>query len=305
VPKSPYSHSKLSTFETCPRQFDYRYVQRIARDTESVEAFVGKRVHEILERLYHHLGRHGRPPSLKQVLDRYRQDWGFHWHENVEIVRQERDAESYRLHGQRCLEGYYRKHYPFEDGETVALEHQIAIRLDEEGEYRARGIIDRLARRQPGHYEIHDYKTSATRPPRDRLARDRQLSLYQLGVLQAFPEAERVDLVWHYLAFGQTLSMTRSPEELERVRTETIKSIDTVEAATDYPPRPGPLCRWCEYRDLCPDAQLGVSPPPEAEPASSDGTVGGGIGAQSRGSGMVTETAQGEPADAAKQLLLL
>lgn len=305
MPKSPYSHSKLSTFETCPRQFDYRYVQRIPRDTESVEAFVGKRAHEILERLYYHLGRHGRPPSLRQVLDRYRQDWEFHWHENVQIVRKERDAEFYRMHGQRCLESYYRKHYPFEDGETVALEHQISIRLDEEGEYRARGIIDRLVRREAGSYEIHDYKTSATRPPRNRLARDRQLSLYQLGVLQAFPEAERVDLVWHYLAFGQTISMTRSPEELERVRTEAIKSIDTIEAATEYPARPGPLCRWCEYRDLCPDAQLGISAPPDPEPPADDSPLGGGIGGQARGPSVGTETAQGEPAAGSKQLLLL
>ena len=65
-----YSPSRLSTFDNCPKQFEFRYIQKIQRDTESIEAFVGKRVHEILERLYHHVARHSRPPSLRQVLDR-------------------------------------------------------------------------------------------------------------------------------------------------------------------------------------------------------------------------------------------
>ena len=52
-----YSHSRLSSFENCPRQFYYRYVERVPIETESVEAFVGKRVHEVLERLNHFVGR--------------------------------------------------------------------------------------------------------------------------------------------------------------------------------------------------------------------------------------------------------
>ncbi len=47
-----YSHSRLSSFEDCPQKFQYRYVLKIPVDSEGIEAFVGKRVHEILERLY-------------------------------------------------------------------------------------------------------------------------------------------------------------------------------------------------------------------------------------------------------------
>ena len=146
MPKREYSHSKLSTFENCPRKFDYRYVQRITRDTESIEAFLGKRVHEILERLHHHMARHGRPPSLRQVQDRYRQDWELHHHDKVEIVRDDRDLEFYRLQGDRCLENYYRKFYPFDEGEKVGIEQRVSIQLDDGGEYRARGIIDLVVR---------------------------------------------------------------------------------------------------------------------------------------------------------------
>ena len=58
-----YSHSRLSSFDNCPKQFHFRYVLKIPSETESIEAFLGKRVHEVLERLYVFV-RDGRVPSL-------------------------------------------------------------------------------------------------------------------------------------------------------------------------------------------------------------------------------------------------
>ena len=52
-----YSHSRLASFENCPKQFEFRYIQKIPSETESIEAFVGKRVHEVLERLYEFVDR--------------------------------------------------------------------------------------------------------------------------------------------------------------------------------------------------------------------------------------------------------
>ena len=37
-----YSHSRLSSFENCPAQFRYRYIDKVETETEGVEAFVGK-----------------------------------------------------------------------------------------------------------------------------------------------------------------------------------------------------------------------------------------------------------------------
>jgi hypothetical protein len=40
-----FSHSRLGCFEKCPRQFHYRYVERRPAPFESIESFLGKRVH--------------------------------------------------------------------------------------------------------------------------------------------------------------------------------------------------------------------------------------------------------------------
>jgi putative RecB family exonuclease len=266
-----YSHSRLATFEDCPRKFRFRYVDAIKVDSEGVEAFMGKRVHEILERLYHHVARFGKPPSLAQVLERFRRDWAQAWHEKVTIVRTENAPEFYEDRGARCLENFYRANYPFTSGETVGLEQRLSLELDGEGRYRAIGIVDRIVRRGDGVFEIHDYKTSGYLPPQRRVDEDRQLALYQIGLEQTYSDAREVELVWHYLVFNRTLRSRRTPEELADLRSATMRLIDSIEAERDYPAKPGPLCRWCDFAELCPDATeearavakpRGLEPPP-------------------------------------------
>lgn len=64
-----FSHSRLSSFESCPQKFHYRYVQKLPAESEGIEAFVGKRVHEILERLYQFVAQ-GQLPGLPQEIGR-------------------------------------------------------------------------------------------------------------------------------------------------------------------------------------------------------------------------------------------
>ena len=246
-----YSPSRISTYESCPRQYKYRYIDRIPRDEESIEAFVGSRVHEALGRLYQdlHLGGH---PGLPELLDYYHRQWGQHWHDRVRIVKQEYSIEHYRRFGERCLENYYRMHTPFDQGQTLGLEHRVTSSLDPDGHYRIQGYIDRLVRAGSGRYEIHDYKTSGRLPVREEIDADRQLALYQLGVERIWPDAEEIELVWHFLAFGKELRSRRTPEALDKLKATTIALIDRIEADTEFKPNRSNLCHWCAYQDICP-----------------------------------------------------
>jgi putative RecB family exonuclease len=247
-----FSHSRLSSYESCPLQYRYRYIDKITTEIEGVEAFVGKRVHEVLERLYHHVRRYAQPPTLAQVQVRFRRDFEERWHPHVRIVRTENEAKFYLEHGARCLRNYYRTYYPFDQVETIAVELPVSLALDDGGQYKMRGILDRLVKVQPGHYEVHDYKTGAYVPSRAQLEKDRQLPLYQIAVEQKYEDAHEVDLVWHYLSANRTVRLRRSQEQLAKLREDTISRIDEVSSAAEFPPRPGPLCRWCDYQERCP-----------------------------------------------------
>jgi RecB family exonuclease len=262
-----YSHSRLASFENCPRQFWFRYVERVPIETESVEAFAGKRVHEVLERLNRFVER-GLVPSLAKVLQRFRALWDEHFAaERIRIVRADATADQYRENGERCLANHYRRHYPFDADESLGIEHRVAFSLDGGGRYRVQGVVDRIVRARDGAVEIHDYKTGRWVPSQQSLDQDRQLALYQIGVQESFG-ARSVRLVWHYLLRDQLRVSTRSAEQLDALRASTAQLIDRIEAETEFEPRPNVLCAWCEFRELCPAARQPAERRPAAEPVA-------------------------------------
>lgn len=250
--RAVYSHSRLTNFETCPRRFQYRYVLKLPAEVESIEAFVGKRVHEVLERLYRFTDR-GLVPSLEKVVRRYQVFWDEAWDaERVTIARDGYTAEFYRQKGDRCLRNYYARHYPFDGDETLGLEHHVDFALDDAGDYRMQGVIDRLVRARDGTLEIHDYKTGARVPSQSQLDQDRQLALYQIGVAERFGPDRPFRLVWHFVRKGITRTSTRTPDQLDDLRHETLDLVRRVQSESKFPPTPGPLCRWCEFSERCP-----------------------------------------------------
>ena len=267
-----YSHSRLSAFETCPRKFQYRYLWKLPAESESIEAFVGKRVHEVLERLHRAADSRG-VPSLPRVIQRYQQLFDDAYDSRrVRIVREGLNLDFYRELGENCLANYYHEHYPFDADETLALEEHVRFSLDSEGEYRMQGFVDRIARARDGAIEIQDFKTSARLPSKNQLAEDRQLALYQIGLGSRFGEGRPVRLVWHFLRQGRTLVSTRAPVQLARLAEDTRRLIDRIESTVDFPARRGPLCGWCEFRAGC-DASAAFEGTPYARPLAEPPAV--------------------------------
>ena len=247
-----YSHSRLSSFENCPKQFEYRYIQKIPAESEGIEAFVGKRVHEVLERLYLFVGR-DQIPGVEKVVDRYHKLWEETYDPTrVRIVREGTPLSYYRNLGEQCLRSYYLRHYPFDADETLGIERRVVFPLDDAGAYRMQGIIDRISRARDGAIEIHDYKTGARVPSQRILDQDRQLALYQIGLGRLYGEDTDYRLVWHYVAKNRTCISTRSADDLVALRENTIARIDEIQAATEFPAKKITLCAWCEYKERCP-----------------------------------------------------
>lgn len=247
-----YSHSRLSAYEACPLKYRYAYVDRLEpeRLPENVEAFMGKRVHEALHKLYSGLMR-SRRDTLDDVLAYYDEAWDRQWSDGVEVVRKGATLEEYREQGRRCLRDYFSRYAPFDGDKTLGLEMKLFIRIDG---YRLIGYVDRIAIKK-GRLEIHDYKTSRSVPPQSFFEEDRQLALYQIGARDIWREAEHVDLVWHYLIQGLEVRSTRTPEKLEELKSSIaalIRRIERAEREYDFPAVVGGLCAWCEYRYLCP-----------------------------------------------------
>jgi len=210
---------------------------------------LGSRVHEALEWLYRQVS-NGTLPTLPEVLERYRVLWEAEWSDDVRIVRPEVTSEGLRRVGEGCLELYYNRHAPFDEGIVLGLEVPFEILL-EDGTV-LNGYLDRLTKRDGDAYEVHDYKTSSRLPTPEEAEQDQQAGWYALAVQDRFPHAQQIRLVWHYLRFDERLVTTHSPEQSQELKKKIRRRIKEIEAARSFPPHESSLCDWCDFYTICP-----------------------------------------------------
>ncbi|MEE8413268.1 MAG: PD-(D/E)XK nuclease family protein [Dehalococcoidales bacterium] len=246
-----YSHSQLSTYKNCPLRYKLSYRDRIKRYVEGVEAFLGSRVHDVLKKVYDDT-RLTRQNSLEDLLFYYDKAWQEKWHDAIVINRKDVTKEHYHNLGKKLIETYYQRYSPFDSERTIATELRLNFTLDDTGEYRMTGFVDRLSRTKEGYFQIHDYKSSANLPSQEDIDNDRQLPLYQIGVQKRWPDMMNFRLVWHYLAFDTEMVSTHSDESISQITEDTIRLIDEIKSTEEFLPLESGLCGWCEYPDLCP-----------------------------------------------------
>jgi putative RecB family exonuclease len=245
-----YSHSRIQTFEVCPYKYKLQYIDRIKVEIPTtIEAFMGNQVHNALEKLYRH-AMYQKTISKEDVLALYNEEWAKEFTPHILIVSTEHSAEDYRKRGELLLSHYYDHYFQKREFQTIALETQDRLRLDNGHYYHIR--IDRLGRTPDGTYYVCDYKTNKTLKTHEEIETDRQLSMYAAWVYYRFPDVKEVKLYWYFLSFDTKLESLREPTQLKTIQDETEKKIDAIEQATDFPIQTSRLCHWCVYRSLCP-----------------------------------------------------
>lgn len=246
-----YSHSRLSCYEQCPQKYKFQYTDKIKIEVkESIEVYLGRRVHETLEKLYRNI-QYRKLNTLEELLGFLRDKWNRNWNNSIEIVKREHGPDEYLKMAEKYITDYYNRYKPFNHGRTIALEKRILIDLDGSGNYRLIAYVDRITKSLDGYYEIHDYKTSSRLPSLGRIKNDRQLALYSIGVKERYPDVKDVRLIWHFLKFDKEIDSIRTEEELEELKLDIIKRIDEIENAVEFPADPSRLCNWCMFKPIC------------------------------------------------------
>jgi hypothetical protein len=119
-----YSDSQLGVYEQCPLKYKLRYRDRLKRDMEGVEGFLGLRVHDTLKKCYDDL-RFTRTNSLSDLLAYYNRIWQENWNDSIVIMKQELTQEHYRSLGEKLIENYYNRYVPFDADITIQTENWL------------------------------------------------------------------------------------------------------------------------------------------------------------------------------------
>lgn len=247
-----FSPSKLDVYKNCPRRYQYRYVDGIARRRKTPETTLGTAVHSAFEELYG-LVSGGKTPSVDEIKGYFDKAFDEGWDETVQLKDRRFTKDDWRKVGHDCVRLYYEGHQPFTSDRTVAVEKRVGFPLSVEGhEYRIEGFVDRLSETGDMEFEIHDYKTSKSLPSQESVDADWQLALYELAIRDEWPRTKSVKLKWHYVRHGQTLVSVRDAAAREKLRADAAALVAQIKHDHSFEPRLGPLCDWCEYKDMCP-----------------------------------------------------
>jgi putative RecB family exonuclease len=231
------SYSAINTYELCPAKYRFQYEDKLPTETSPALSF-GDSLHRALYRF------HNRPvpvaPSLPELHEMLDGEWvnaGY---------RDPGEEETYRQHAWQVLSDYHRENAgSFRI--PAALEFRFTVEI--EG-MQISGVIDRMDRIPGGGYEIIDYKTNRRLPPKDRVDRDLQLSIYYLAAKEIWGiEPERLTL--YFLLPGQRMTTFRTSADADELR-RRISTVAERIAAGKFEPKQNPLCDWCDFQARCP-----------------------------------------------------
>jgi len=244
-----YSNTAFDSFQQCRLKYKFKYIDGEERYLNSVESFLGIRVHDSLEKLYRDM-KFSKLLSLDELVEFYNKIWEKHWNDSIHIVKDEYSKEHYKVTGEKYIRDYYAKYSPFDQDKTIDLESKIRFKIDDNTEIF--GLIDRLAKLDEEIFVIHDYKTTNKLPSQQEVDSDRQLALYHMGVLDKWPSIKEVKFRYHFLAFNEEMESSRTIEQLEDTRKEVKELINEIRETENFPPNETPLCDWCEFQPICP-----------------------------------------------------
>ena len=232
------SYSAIATYRDCPKQYWYRYEQRLPA-VQSAEAVQGVVLHEVLRRAGE--ARQRSEKVTAAVLSALHDEvW------SATAFPDSRRAPTFKRNGAEQLESY-RKRGGFES-KPEYLEQAFSVDV---GGWTLRGVIDRVDRTESG-WRILDYKTGR---PVTRGRRDLQVALYAMGAASALSmESLGLELEVVYLASGETVPLDRPDALVAEAKKQGAEVAEGVRAGRFEAKPDRRRCRLCPYRLACADA---------------------------------------------------
>jgi CRISPR-associated protein Cas4 len=116
-----------------------------------------------------------------------------------------------------------------------------------------RGVIDRIDETSGGKIKIIDYKTGR---PKEKLSFEdkEQLLLYQLAARELFSR-EVAAVAFYYLENNTEVEFLGTVEELKKMEEKIVNTIRGIQKG-EFPPKPGPLCKYCDFAAICEFRQI-------------------------------------------------
>lgn len=254
------SPSRASDFKVCPQLFKFRSIDKLDEPV-TVHQARGTTAHLALQRLYDLPAPERTAETLYSL---FREAWG-EIRSTDEYQGLFSSTEEERAWGIGSM-GLLANYFSVEDPALVEpLDRELDMLEDLDG-IAIRGILDRIDRDPAGNLIITDYKTGRAPPERYALSAFFALKIYALLIRRRLNETpSEVRLM--YLNGPTMYRLAVDDAQLDAMERQLRALWSAIERATangTFPPRPGKLCSWCSFQDICPafsSTESGVNVP--------------------------------------------
>jgi len=253
IKKPIFSYSQLSTYEFCPKKYQYSFQYRIPTPPSAALSF-GSTLHNTLHQFYKIINNKqtsifpdtSNQISLEKLLDIYENAFISNGYKSLGHM------VARKKHGQEILIAYYNK---FKDyfGNPLYLEKSFTLRI---GEIVLKGRFDRVDTLDDDNtiVEIFDYKTGRTKTQKE-VDKDLQLSIYAMAAEQNLgKKVEKLSL--YFLDENLKVTTSRDIKSLDKAK-EKIQDIAQEIISENFIGTPSKFkCAMCDYRNICNEAIL-------------------------------------------------
>ncbi|MGO8734542.1 MAG: ATP-dependent helicase [Terriglobia bacterium] len=236
------SASSIEDYEDCPLKFKFGHYLKIPTGPQAALTF-GNIMHRSVRR-YFELRVKGEA-SFEAVKGFYELSWRNSGFED------EYQEQAYKQAGLEQLRAFVEKQ---ESSETLPLSMESSFSLDL-GEVLLEGRIDQInplvphAREDDRAVELVDYKTGKPRSQKDA-DKSLQLAVYALAAQEQM-KLRPLRLTFYCLTNNETVHTVRTEQDLKAVKAEILTVADRIRQ-NYFPAAPGFVCRFCDYRPVCP-----------------------------------------------------
>lgn len=241
----PYlSISQINKYLTCPKQYEYRYVQKLP-ESKGSPLVVGSSFHKTIEIANQRKMQEGKMLNEDEQKEIYLD----HWNENVVDIdwKEDEDPKEEKERGLTLAKAYLES----DIGKSLnPVDMEARFDVEVEG-IPFMGYIDIID--DTGH--IRDLKTSKKTPANDVAEKSLQLAGYSFAYRYLTGEYETGCSLDYAISLKTAPKIMRLETEITENRLDRFKdTIWNVANAIDkdiYYRNEGAACSWCSFKDIC------------------------------------------------------
>lgn len=238
------SYSQLSKYLTCPYQYKLHYIDEIRPDIKSKHLEYGLVIHETMEHFFTNLAQ-GKQVDIDELCEVY--DMLFMLRDVDSLFDSEEERAEFYNEGLAAIDNLYAPQNKLEelivspDVEILGVEEDFTLNLFGVDII---GFIDLILRTDKGIIAI-DHKSGGKLYPIDKLQTDLQFPIYAMAIKERYAEWPTT-CYYNFTRLHQYQEVDITEQRIEEAKAQ-IKEIFDAIAEGKFPPKPSPLCWWCDF----------------------------------------------------------